>query len=206
MEIFWFLQPSTTINWICECHTGSWYLFFWCPPDVTLCWVQGPRIFTFFFFQYNRKKIPKCHKVHPPVATANEVQTSGQQRAALFLAEFLTRLKAWTQPSPRAQSGKSQTNWQTQSSQSHSSDMRYNHPWHNKWEKLFHSLNVPVLLRLSPRTVSSNHSALTPTNTFPQACSWDLWALSKIKNNPLLQTCCQGQLITRLTRLEPDFK
>lgn len=172
MEIFWFLQPSTTINWICEYHTGSWYqtYIFLVPTRCHSVLSSRPPNFHVFFFQYNRKKIPKCHKVHPPVATANEVQTSGQQRAALFLAEFLTRLKAWTQPSPRAQSGKSQTNWQTQSSQSHSSDMRYNHPWHNKWEKLFHSLNVPVLLRLSPRTVSSNHSALTPTNTILYGC------------------------------------
>lgn len=39
-------------------------------------------------------------------------------------------------------------NWQTQRSQSHGSDVRYNLSWHNKWEKLFHSLNVPILNRV----------------------------------------------------------
>lgn len=73
-----------------------------------------------------------------------EGRISGQQRAMLFHREFLTTLTARARPanSSKWKNSKKLANPKFTKSRP---DVRYNHTWHNKWEKLFHSPNVPVL-------------------------------------------------------------
>lgn len=100
-----------------ENMTSSVYIV-WKPTDVTVRAEFKAYKLHIFYQNKQEKKAPK-----PRQAVA--VQVCGQQRAALFQTDFLTSLNAAENPKV----WKTQTNWLTQSSQSH---MRCNYSWHNK--------------------------------------------------------------------------
>lgn len=114
------------------------------------CWVWGPDV-----WQTERKPQSAVRLHHCSKRGAVEVRLSVQQRAVSLHTEFLTSLNAGPQPADSPK-WKTQTAWWAQSWLSHTSDVRHNHSWDNKWEKITKRASSDLRVQ---------HSTLTHINT-----------------------------------------